>query len=124
MKAFLKENLVNFIVFALCFCGALVFFSAYFIASSFGAVDFSQILFHLRFPLLDNENTIFIGTFLKKVILPSFLIAFCVAFAPLVVKMLKLFYELILLRFFYHFILRVKQLKSSLLWCLLPFFLI
>lgn len=111
MKAFLKENLVNFIVFALCFCGALVFFSAYFIASSFGAVDFSQILFHLRFPLLDNENTIFIGTFLKKVILPSFLIAFCVAFAPLVVKMLKLFYELILLRFFYHFILRVKTAK-------------
>lgn len=112
MKAFFKENSANFIVFALCFCGALVFFSAYFIASNFGAVDFSQILFHLRFPLLDNDiNTIFIGTFLKKVILPSFLIAFCVAFAPLVVKMLKFFYEIILLQFFYHFILRVKTAK-------------
>lgn len=115
LKSFFKENLANFIVFILCFSGALVFLSAYFIARNFQGADLGGILFHLQFPLLDNDNNAnFISQYLKTVIVPSFILAFCVAFAHCAIKMLKIFYEIVVLRFFYHFLLSKNGAKISL----------
>ncbi len=76
---FAKRNFANFIVFALLFSGGVVLFGAYFVVRYFGVVDFGQILFHLRFPLLDGD-TPFVSDFAKSVILPSFAVALCLAF--------------------------------------------
>lgn len=109
VKAFFKDNLANFIVFILCFSGALVFLSAYFIARNFESADLSVILFHLQFPLLDGDNNAhFIGKYLKTVIVPSFILAFCISFTHCVVKMLKSFYEMVV------FLLSKKGAKISL----------
>ena len=78
-------------VFGLIFIGAVVLFSAYWIKNAFGAVDFSQILFHLRFPLVDND-TPFVGKFLGQVLLPAFACAFLITFPQLVLKIITLFY--------------------------------
>lgn len=74
-------------IFTLCFIGGIVLFSSYFIVRVFGRVDFNAILFHLRFPLLDNENSAnFIGDFILRVIIPSLFCAFCITFPKLIQK--------------------------------------
>lgn len=78
-------------VFGLVFIGGVVLFGAYWVKSAFGAVDFSQILFHLRFPLLDN-NTPFVGKFLGQVLLPAFACAFLITFPQITLKVITLFY--------------------------------
>lgn len=79
----------------LCFSGALVMFGAYWLVKTFGVVDFGQILFHLRFPLLD-ENTPFFDSFIGKVILPSFAISLFIAYPEFALKFLKFFYGFVL----------------------------
>lgn len=74
-------------VFGLVFIGGVVLFGAYFVKDTFGNVPFSQILFHLQFPLLGND-TPFVGKFVNKVIIPSFLCAFCITFTQLVLKII------------------------------------
>ena len=96
-----KQIVVNLCVFALCFSSALVMFGAYWIAKTFGTTDFAQILFHLRFPLLD-ENTPFVASFIVKVIMPSLALSFFIAFTPLCVKFLRWFYETIVLKLCYE----------------------
>lgn len=94
-----KQIFVNLIVFVLCFSSALVMFGAYWVVKSFGATDFAQILFHLRFPLLDSSTPL-VGSFIAKVLLPSFAVATLVAFTqPCVkigVKFAKFFYGFVL----------------------------
>ena len=94
-----KQIFVNLIVFVLCFSSALMMFGAYWVAKSFGATDFAQILFHLRFPLLDGSTPL-VGSFIAKVLLPSFAVAMLVAFTqPCVkigVKFAKFFYDFVL----------------------------
>lgn len=98
---------VNFIVFVLCFSGAFVMFGAYWLVKVFGVVDLGQILFHLRFPLVD-ENTPFVASFIKRVILPSFALSFFIAYTEPTIKFLKFIYETIVLKFFYNFVLSQK----------------
>lgn len=78
-------------MFGLIFIGGIVLFSAYWVKNAFGSVNFSQILFHLRFPLLDN-NTPFVGKFLGQVLLPAFACAFFITFPQIVLKVITLFY--------------------------------
>lgn len=98
---------VNFIVFALCFSGAFVMFGAYWLVKVFGVVDLGQILFHLRFPLVD-ENTPFVASFIKRVVLPSFALSFFITYTEFSIKCLKFIYEVIVLKFFYNFVLSQK----------------
>ncbi|MGX2982027.1 hypothetical protein [Helicobacter sp. 23-1045] len=79
------------LVFALIFIGGVILFSSYFVKDIFGKVDFGQILFHLQFPLLDN-NTPFVGAFVKKVILPALACAFVITFPQITLKILTQFY--------------------------------
>ena len=102
-----KQIFVNLCVFALCFSGALVMFGAYWVAKTFGTTDFAQIVFHLRFPLLDS-NTPFVASFVAKVIMPSLALSFFIAFTARCVKFLRWFYEVIVLKFFYGFVLSQK----------------
>ena len=76
---FIKNKLANLAVFVLCFSGGVVFFGTYFIVRYFGVVDFGQILFHLRFPLLDGD-TPFVAAFVKTVLAPSLVLSLCLAF--------------------------------------------
>ena len=76
---FIKNKLANLAVFVLCFSGGVVLFGAYFIVRHFGTVDFGQILFHLRFPLLDGD-TPFVAAFVKTVLAPSLVLSLCLAF--------------------------------------------
>ncbi|MGX3011101.1 hypothetical protein ACWIUD_06005 [Helicobacter sp. 23-1044] len=75
------------LVFALIFIGGVILFSSYFVKDIFGKVDFGQILFHLQFPLLDN-NTPFVGAFVKKVILPAIACAFVITFPQITLKII------------------------------------
>lgn len=88
---FSKQNLraicIYVAVFGLVFIGGVVLFSAYFVRDTFGNVPFSQIVFHLRFPLLGGD-TPFVGKFVNKVIIPAFLCAFCITFPQLVLKII------------------------------------
>ena len=74
-------------IFGLVFIGGMVLFGAHFVKDTFGNVPFSQILFHLQFPLLGGD-TPFVGKFVNKVIIPSFLCAFCITFPQFVLKII------------------------------------
>lgn len=78
-------------IFTLIFIGGVVLFSAYFVRETFGGVGFEQILFHLRFPLLDN-NVPFVGKFVNKVIIPALACAFVITFPQITLKILTQFY--------------------------------
>lgn len=98
-----KQILVNLTVFALCFSASLVMFGAYWVAKSFGATDFAQILFHLRFFVFDGTMPL-VGSFVAKVLLPSFALSTLVTFTrPCVkigVRFVKFFYQVVVLKFF------------------------
>lgn len=88
---FLKQNWANLIVFALCFLGSVVILSSYWITKYFEVRDFGQIVFHLRFPLLGNGVPL-VGSYLFSVVFVSAIIAFCIAWMRVAVKILAYFY--------------------------------
>ena len=95
MKRLDKQKIITLCIyggiFALIFIGGVVLFSAYFVKDTFGGVGFEQILFHLRFPLLDN-NVPFVGKFINKVIIPALACAFVITFPQITLKILTQFY--------------------------------
>ncbi len=95
MKRLDKQKIITLCIyggiFALIFIGGVVLFGAYFVKDTFGSVGFEQILFHLRFPLLDN-NVPFVGKFVNKVIIPALACAFVITFPQITLKILTQFY--------------------------------
>ena len=95
MKRLDKQKIITLCIyggiFALIFIGGVVLFGAYFVRETFGGVGFEQILFHLRFPLLDN-NVPFVGKFVNKVIIPALACAFVITFPQITLKILTQFY--------------------------------
>lgn len=92
---FLKANLVNFIVFVLCFFGGVVLFSSYWMTKHFEIKDFGMVLFHLRFPLLGNGVPL-VGSYLLNVVFVSFIIAFCIAWMRQSARILALLYSYVI----------------------------
>lgn len=62
-------------------------FSSYFIIRVFGRVEFNAVIFHLQFPLLDNDNSGgFVKSYILRVIAPSVFCAFCITFPHIIHK--------------------------------------
>lgn len=69
-------------------------FSSYFIIRVFGRVEFSAVIFHLQFPLLDNDNSSgFVKSYILRVIAPSLFCAFCITFPHIIHKCVAWLYR-------------------------------
>ena len=86
MSAF--KILLQGVIFALCFILFILAFSADWLKMNFMHINIEQVLFHLRFPLL-NKSTPFIKEFCIEVLFPS------VVFAILVVLIRKALWQIV-----------------------------
>lgn len=87
----MKKWVVNIVAFIFVFCGAFLLLASQWIKDNFETNDFGIILFHLRLPMLGNGVPM-IYQFILKVVVVSLIIAFCVAFYGIVIKMIASLY--------------------------------
>lgn len=87
----MKKWVVNIVAFIFVFCGAFLLLASQWIKDNFETNDFGIILFHLRLPMLGNGVPM-IYQFMLKVVVVSLIIAFCVAFYGIVIKMIASLY--------------------------------
>ncbi|MDL0082213.1 hypothetical protein NYG90_05930 [Helicobacter sp. XJK30-2] len=76
------------VVFMLYVLGFFLLLGSAWLKQNFEIESFEQILFHLRFPLLDTDSAI-AWYFIKAVVLPSVSFAMLMSFAPSFVRFLR-----------------------------------